>query len=410
MKQYISYIIAWVLALGMSQPMAAQTPAAAPKAADVQQTAPVAEQDSVDISLITCSPGTEIYQLYGHTALRVREVRQGRRSDWVFNYGTFSFKQKNFVWRFMLGETDYELGVLPYGYFYEEYVREGRAIEEQRLNLTPAEEKALVDALTLNLQPENSTYRYNFFYNNCTTRALRIIEENVKGKVVWPKAETGVTLRDIVRQYAQVSPWNCFGQDLVLGAEADRPADVHAQMFAPLYAKHYVEQTRIVDENGNERFLAAPPLTLLPAVPMPTDNSALTPMVVFTLLLLFAVALTAYEWVKKKYLWQFDVLLQLSQGLAGCIVAFLFFFSAHPAVGSNYLVSLFNPLPLLFVPWFMKSAANRQRFAGQYVQGTMLLLALLFGLFGLQQYPTEVYLIIAALAVRLFAHFKFVKQ
>lgn len=390
--------------------MAAQTPAAAPKAADVQQTAPVAEQDSVDISLITCSPGTEIYQLYGHTALRVREVRQGRRSDWVFNYGTFSFKQKNFVWRFMLGETDYELGVLPYGYFYEEYVREGRAIEEQRLNLTPAEEKALVDALTLNLQPENSTYRYNFFYNNCTTRALRIIEENVKGKVVWPKAETGVTLRDIVRQYAQVSPWNCFGQDLVLGAEADRPADVHAQMFAPLYAKHYVEQARIVDENGNERFLAAPPLTLLPAVPMPTDNSALTPMVVFTLLLLFAVALTAYEWVKKKYLWQFDVLLQLSQGLAGCIVAFLFFFSAHPAVGSNYLVSLFNPLPLLFVPWFMKSAANRQRFAGQYVQGTMLLLALLFGLFGLQQYPTEVYLIIAALAVRLFAHFKFVKQ
>lgn len=410
MKQYISYIIAWVLALSMSQPMAAQTPAAAPKAADVQQTAPVAEQDSVDISLITCSPGTEIYQLYGHTALRVREVRQGRRSDWVFNYGTFSFKQKNFVWRFMLGETDYELGVLPYGYFYEEYVREGRAIEEQRLNLTPAEEKALVDALTLNLQPENSTYRYNFFYNNCTTRALRIIEENVKGKVVWPKAETGVTLRDIVRQYAQVSPWNCFGQDLVLGAEADRPADVHAQMFAPLYAKHYVEQARIVDENGNERFLAAPPLTLLPAVPMPTDNSALTPMVVFTLLLLFAVALTAYEWVKKKYLWQFDVLLQLSQGLAGCIVAFLFFFSAHPAVGSNYLVSLFNPLPLLFVPWFMKSAANRQRFAGQYVQGTMLLLALLFGLFGLQQYPTEVYLIIAALAVRLFAHFKFVKQ
>ena len=73
----------------------------------------------VDISLITCSPGTELYQLYGHTALRVREVRQGRRSDWVFNYGTFSFKQKNFMWRFMLGETDYELSVLPYGYFYQ---------------------------------------------------------------------------------------------------------------------------------------------------------------------------------------------------------------------------------------------------------------------------------------------------
>ena len=119
MKQYISYIIVWVLALGMSGKMAAQTPA--DTAGTVQNVAP-AEQDSVDISLITCSPGTELYQLYGHTALRVREVRQGRRSDWVFNYGTFSFKQKNFMWRFMLGETDYELSVLPYGYFYEEYV------------------------------------------------------------------------------------------------------------------------------------------------------------------------------------------------------------------------------------------------------------------------------------------------
>ena len=148
-----------------------------------------AEQDSVDISLITCSPGTELYQLYGHTALRVREVRQGRRSDWVFNYGTFSFKQKNFMWRFMLGETDYELSVLPYGYFYEEYVREGRAIYEQRLNPTPAEEKALVDALTQNLQPENAVYRYNFFYDNCTTRALRIVAQHVNGKVKWPQGE-----------------------------------------------------------------------------------------------------------------------------------------------------------------------------------------------------------------------------
>ena len=112
MKQYISYIIVWVLALGMSGKMAAQTPA--DTAGTVQNVAP-AEQDSVDFSLITCSPGTELYQLYGHTALRVREVRQGRRSDWVFNYGTFSFKQKNFMWRFMLGETDYEQSVHPYG-------------------------------------------------------------------------------------------------------------------------------------------------------------------------------------------------------------------------------------------------------------------------------------------------------
>lgn len=124
-------------------------------------TAP-AENDSVVVSLLTCTPGNLVYELYGHTAIRVREVG-ARQSDWVFNYGTFSFNQPHFMWRFMLGETDYELGVVPYYLFYESYVREGRGIDEQVLNLTPAEAKKLVDALSKNLEPENATYRYNFF-------------------------------------------------------------------------------------------------------------------------------------------------------------------------------------------------------------------------------------------------------
>ena len=90
-------------------------------------TAP-AEKDSVVVSLLTCTPGNLVYELYGHTAIRVREVG-ARQSDWVFNYGTFSFNQPHFMWRFMLGETDYELGVVPYYLFYESYVREGRGID-----------------------------------------------------------------------------------------------------------------------------------------------------------------------------------------------------------------------------------------------------------------------------------------
>ena len=206
--------------------------------------------DSVVVSLITCSPGTLVYELYGHTALRVREVGAYRTSDWVFNYGTFSFAQPHFVWRFMLGQTDYQLGVLPYAYFYEEYVRSGRAIEEQRLNLTPEEEKKLVDALSTNLLPEHATYRYNFFYDNCTTRAINQIENAVKGKVEWGDCDSTQTLRDIVREYSASSPWNCFGQDLLLGSEADQPASLAKQMFAPLYAQRFVADAKIVSADG----------------------------------------------------------------------------------------------------------------------------------------------------------------
>ena len=34
--------------------------------------AQVENRDSLQVSLLTCGPGTEVYELFGHTALRVR--------------------------------------------------------------------------------------------------------------------------------------------------------------------------------------------------------------------------------------------------------------------------------------------------------------------------------------------------
>ena len=39
--------------------------------------------DSVEVSLLTCSPHDEIYSLYGHTAIRYHDLRTGE--DWTFN-------------------------------------------------------------------------------------------------------------------------------------------------------------------------------------------------------------------------------------------------------------------------------------------------------------------------------------
>ena len=52
-------------------------------------------KDTLCISILTCSPGQEVYELYGHTALRVKNI--SRDEDWVFNYGVFSFNKPNFV-------------------------------------------------------------------------------------------------------------------------------------------------------------------------------------------------------------------------------------------------------------------------------------------------------------------------
>ena len=101
--------------------------------------------DSLAVSLITCEPGPQIYELYGHTAIRIRHMRTG--DDVAFNYGMFNFDAPNFVMRFVLGETDYMLGVYPYEDFLEEYRLRGSKVIEQTLNLTAQEKERLLRAL-----------------------------------------------------------------------------------------------------------------------------------------------------------------------------------------------------------------------------------------------------------------------
>lgn len=368
-------------------------------------------KDAVVVSLLTCSPGNLVYELYGHTAIRVRNLNEAT-NDWVFNYGTFSFKQPHFMWRFVLGQTDYELGVVPYPLFYESYAREGRSINELVLNLTPTEAKRLEEALANNLVPENATYRYNFFYDNCVTRALHKIEEAVDGKVLWPKVEESKTLRNIVHEFSNRSPWNLFGQDLLLGAETDQPANINQQMFAPLYAEQFARKAMIVDRNGTKRHLVANEVSLLPAQPGVAKDEGgfpLLPITTFGILFAFTIGMGLIEYVKKKYYWLYDVLLFVAQGLTGCIVTFLFCFSTHPAVGSNWLVLLFNPLPLLLFPWYMKAASQRKRSWGAYFEMVMLVATLGVAVWGVQRFPTEVYFIMATLVLRLVAHFAYTK-
>ena len=118
--------------------------------------------DSIRISLLTCGAGSEIYSLFGHTAIRYEQPARG--IDIVFNYGVFNFGAPNFILRFTLGETDYLLGVEEYDHFVRSYQRMGRDVWEQKLNLSQAEKMRLFAQLGENYKPENREYRYNFFY------------------------------------------------------------------------------------------------------------------------------------------------------------------------------------------------------------------------------------------------------
>lgn len=303
--------------------------------------------DRVRISLLTCAPGSEIYALFGHSAIRYENPDQ--QEDWVFNYGMFSFKDPNFVMRFVKGETDYQLGVIPFAYFEAEYAMRGSSVYQQVLNLTNDEKELLVNLLKENYLPANRVYRYNYFYDNCTTRARDKIEESIQGKVIYPKNEKEVSFRDILHEFMVDSHWSEFGIDLCLGSEADQPIDERKQMFAPFYMLG-AARGAMIHRGDTVVPLVLEEVKIVDAVLEDEPAFPLSPIFCSLLLLLVTMVVVAWSICKGRSCLAWNALLFFLQGIGGCIIAFLFFFSLHPTVGSNWLLMLFNPLPLLYLP------------------------------------------------------------
>ena len=329
--------------------------------------------DSIRFSLLTCAPGTEIYSLFGHTAIRYENYT--RRIDVVFNYGMFSFNTPNFIFRFVAGETDYQLGITPYSYFEAEYAMRGSSVYQQVLNLTQSEKERLLTILENNYLPENRIYRYNYFYDNCTTRARDKIEECIEGKVVYPDSLSGKSYRSIVHEFTAGSPWDELGIDLCLGAEADKEINKRQQMFSPFYMKYYASNAYIVDAGGTRRPLILDETKIVDVEPEEVQPGfILSPLMCGALFLALCVVMAWGQWKTQRIWWGWDIMLYGLQGLAGCIIAFLFFFSVHPTVGSNWLLILFNPIPLLYLPFMVYKAVKRKK--DYYHVGNMVYLTL----------------------------------
>ena len=329
--------------------------------------------DSIRFSLLTCAPGTEIYSLFGHTAIRYENYT--RRIDVVFNYGMFSFNTPNFIFRFVAGETDYQLGITPYSYFEAEYAMRGSSVYQQVLNLTQSEKERLLTILENNYLPENRIYRYNYFYDNCTTRARDKIEECIEGKVVYPDSLSGKSYRSIVHEFTAGSLWDEFGIDLCLGAEADKEINKRQQMFSPFYMKYYASNAYIVDAGGTRRPLILDETKIVDVEPEEVQPGfILSPLMCGALFLALCVVMAWGQWKTQRIWWGWDIVIYGLQGLAGCIIAFLFFFSVHPTVGSNWLLILFNPIPLLYLPFMVYKVVKRKK--DYYHVGNMVYLTL----------------------------------
>lgn len=364
-----------------------------------KQAVPPATEDSIRFSLLTCGAGEEIYSLFGHTAIRYENFTRG--IDAVFNYGIFSFNTPNFILRFTLGETDYQLGVTSYKQFAYEYTWTGRDVWQQTLNLNAEEKKKLLALLEENYLPQNRIYRYNFFYDNCATRPRDQIERAVQGTLEYAddmtSFQTGISFRDIVHQYTIGHSWARFGIDLCLGRQADKDITRRQMMFAPFYLKDFLAKAQLKNAQGMERPLVSSEDHIIQSPQQTSTEETPSPLQTAFLLFTIVTIATAYGIYRRKSLWLLDLLLFLAAGVAGCILAFLASFSQHPAVSPNYLLFLFHPLHLLCLPWMIKRVRKKEK--SIYMWANIIVLTFFILLWGI--IPQEFNLAVLPLALSL---------
>ena len=379
---------------------------------NAEETNLLKSMDSVDISLLTCGPGKEIYSMFGHSALRVND--KIHHQDLAFNYGMFSFDQPYFISRFILGLTDYQLGIQTMSDFMEEYEEEGRWVIQQDLKLTRKEKLDILQALSENAKEENATYRYNFFYDNCTTRARDMILTHIH------RAETNIssvyqptTYRKEIHKWNISYPWTRCGEDLLLGLPADLDINKEKQQFLPdnlckdIEDIHY-EGTFDSISNMNTKLVGCSFYLLQAKTNVENSRLFMTPFKTSILIFIIILGICTYEYRKKKKLWVFDLILNLLTGLIG-LVLFIMIFSKHPTVSFNLQILLFNPLNLIF-GWSVINSLRKKEWSKKgtrYMTFSIICVILMLTGRLFQNYADGVMLLALSLLIRNIFNFKY---
>ena len=349
--------------------------------------------DRIQISLLTCSPGKEVWAQYGHTAIRYYDKESGE--DLAINYGIFSLDQTYFIPRFVLGMTDYRMGVQPMDMFLTQYSYEGRGVIEQVLNLSAEDKEVIYKALQENMKPENVVYRYNYFFDNCTTRARDMLVNHLHGKVVYPPAEEDATFRSMIHKWNNKYEWSQFGEDLLLGVNADRKTTKSEQQFLPenlrsdfdkatYKGKPLVKETNILLDAETE--VAEPVFPL-------------SPLSVALIFAVISLVMMLFSYRRQQVYWAWDLALMLTSGLMG-IIFFVMIFSQHPCVSLNFILLFFNPLPL----FFLYNTIKKKKVIWWKIWGVLIILGLFGSLF--QEIPLPILIVASFLLLHCIVHLR----
>lgn len=300
---------------------------------NVANSQPVSLTTASEASLITCGPGGDLYATFGHSAIHISDPYAG--VDRVYNYGTFDFNTPNFYLKFAQGKLNYMLSVSTMPQFLREYEYEGRWVYRQKLNLTQTERQQLYNFLEENALPQNRDYKYDFFYDNCSTRLRDVLENTLGDRLKYPEnpKDSIQTFRDLIGLYLTNHAWSELGIDLALGEPCDRIATWRQKMFLPDFLKSNLEQAKVIHDDKTENLISGGAY-ILTERRNPKDEDTAGIMWIFWTL--FAVAGISAVFLKARYFRWFDIVFFSVIGLLGIFIALLWFATDHSATKWNF--------------------------------------------------------------------------
>ncbi|RXK81401.1 Lnb N-terminal periplasmic domain-containing protein [Filimonas effusa] len=325
------------------------------------------------ISVLTCAPGEELYSTFGHTAMRV--IDSATFSDVVFNYGTFDFSDPDFYAKFVRGKLNYFLSAERYSEFIRFYQYEQRSVSEQVLDISCEAKNRMYKALQVNLQDDNKYYKYDFLFDNCTSRVRDMVEQQNSGLTITTSLTPPRTsFRNMLHTYLDKGgqPWSKLGIDILLGSKLDDTVTVQQSMFLPDYLEKGLNTSVLP---GNKPIVSET-LPLVQAVPPVSPQNKWIPLLVFSLFSFVILLLSQLKNRTARFITRLiDSLLLYTTGVAGFLLLFMWFGTDHVVCSSNY--NLLWALPTHFIAAFFiwkRSPRVRKyfRFAG-FLQIALLL-------------------------------------
>ena len=356
--------------------------------------------DSAEVSILTMGPGDVLNDSFGHSAFRVKDTNQN--IDVVYNYGVYDFNTPNFYLKFAQGKLLYTLGRNNFSPFYNYYAKQNRWIKEQVLNLNSTEKQDIFNYLQNNFKPENRSYKYDFFFDNCATKIRDVLVVVLKNKISYQDSvdSNSYTFRELIQKNVDWNTWGSFGMDIAIGAVVDQKATLWEYQFLPEYV--FKEADKATLNRGQEKIsLVKTTINLFINTPKENKSNFFTsPLFIMGLLALIILGITYKDFKNKTRSRWLDVSIYTITGIIGVLLLLLWFATDHSTTHNNYNLLWAVPLSLFFVLAIAKK--NPKPWLKRYVffQILMLTLLCLHWITGVQVFTFVLIPLLVALIVR----------